>query len=312
MKKLVIHIGYHKTGSTMLQKHVFPLLQGVSYLGKSYAHTSLENQIFSVLSETSGSPFKSPDIWELLVSHPCYKENQPILLSWEGLVGSPWPDSYRSSRLIADRLYSLFGNDLKIIITIREHISLLKALYKHSIAEGSTLSFSSFLMNKDFFDPRAIAFSPLLRHYIDLFSARNILLISNEQLFTYPSLVLRLIQDFSSATSLGNAHIPDYKIRTGPTGSFLALLRIINKFRSSDLHPEHKFPRSDKALSLASTFFSYLDRVYRLPVRATSFELLNREPELLAYYAEDYRILRLIHSDLKYSIQNNLFDSCND
>ncbi|SEP14749.1 hypothetical protein [Aquisalimonas asiatica] len=63
-KKLILHVGLHKTGTTYFQRAVWPNWQEVSYAGKP-------------------APERYPSPWQALEHLPA-----PVLLSSEGMTGS--------------------------------------------------------------------------------------------------------------------------------------------------------------------------------------------------------------------------------
>lgn len=103
---IIIHIGLHKTGTSFLQRVIFPKLDGVYYIRT--------NKAFEILSIRA-------------------IENKITLLSHEILSGKPGSIGRKDFRFeLADSLKKLFPN-AKIIIGIGELEPWLKSLHKQSI-----------------------------------------------------------------------------------------------------------------------------------------------------------------------------------
>ena len=123
MGKVIIHIGMHKTGTTFLQKVIFPKLDNTFY-----AHN---NEFFIP--------------WKEQLS----KKADHMLLSYERFSGFPWnkfkeKNSWlKSFYLNIDQLKKFFPNAI-IIIFFRKQGDLLLSIYKQYLQVGGELSFDDF------------------------------------------------------------------------------------------------------------------------------------------------------------------------
>ena len=113
---LVLHIGIQKTGTTFLQKAVFPRWRGIRYL--------------------------RTDSLEKLIR---IDDGQVNLLSREGLSGRNWDNQEARIRCIV-RLAELFP-EARIILGFRRHAGYILSSYNHYIQRGGTLPFH------EYFDP---------------------------------------------------------------------------------------------------------------------------------------------------------------
>ncbi len=113
---LVLHIGIQKTGTTFLQKAVFPHWRGIRYL-------------------------RTDNLEKLLR----IDDRQVNLLSREGLSGRNWDGQAARIRCIV-RLAELFP-EARIILSFRRHAGYILSSYNHYIQRGGTLSFD------EYFDP---------------------------------------------------------------------------------------------------------------------------------------------------------------
>jgi hypothetical protein len=118
-KKLFIHVGLHKTGTTFLQKQIFPNIPNVNYYGPYMNGILIPNFVLNV---------KVP-------------ENKTTIISCEGLSGHPGFSFNECSREeIADRLHSLYPHS-KIIIVTRKKERWVDSLYKQYIKMGGTMKY---------------------------------------------------------------------------------------------------------------------------------------------------------------------------
>lgn len=110
---LYLHIGLHKTGTTFLQKAVFPLWQGIEYLplDKLEYLTRMSDEV-------------------------------DYLLSREGLSGQNWMHSEERDRCIM-RLARLFP-DARIIMSFRQHSGYIVSSYNQFLQRGGYLEFGDY------------------------------------------------------------------------------------------------------------------------------------------------------------------------
>jgi len=113
-KQKIIHIGYAKTASTILQKHIFPkacLYSNYTFSGRG---SKLDQLLYSHCQRLRyGFSVKKLDIPER------------TLLSSESLCS--WDPHYWEE--YAEKNLSAFGYDAHIILVIREPKALLSSLY---------------------------------------------------------------------------------------------------------------------------------------------------------------------------------------
>lgn len=106
MSQIFIHIGLHRTGTTFLQKHVFPKIEGIAYYGR-YNPYHVQNYVLAV------------DV----------KANDKILISDEGLTTYPYFNYPETTVfIVTERLKKLFPH-AKIIVVFRDKKEWKKSLY---------------------------------------------------------------------------------------------------------------------------------------------------------------------------------------
>jgi hypothetical protein len=173
--RLLIHIGYHKTGTSWLKKFVFenPTIGFFCANGRHLRRSLIFPHVLNF----------DPSI--------CRKHLQPVLrnayekhfspvLSVERLSGSPHSGGY-DSKEIADRLAQAFPQ-AKVLIVIREQRSIILSSYKQYVNVGGSCSLNNYLQPPARGRGRIPLFSfdhfkyhRLIEYYISLFGLPNLL-----------------------------------------------------------------------------------------------------------------------------------------
>lgn len=128
--KIVIHVGLGKSGSTFLQKAIFPRLKGVEVYGAN-------NQRLQIYSQ--------------------FKEDKINILTDENFLGCAlkFKNLNATKSVLINRLSSMFP-DAKIIIVLRDKDDWLWSLYKKYIRTGGIKKYDSFCV--DMLNPHFINF----------------------------------------------------------------------------------------------------------------------------------------------------------
>lgn len=123
--ELFLHIGLHKTGTTFLQRTVFPHWPGIDYLGKPYAANHLEKWVCRSSSKVlmSNEQFSSAPVGPLLIDRPA---------SWA---------AHRMRCL--ERVHALFP-EAAILLSVRPQADLVLSLYCQCLCFGGDFEMDSF------------------------------------------------------------------------------------------------------------------------------------------------------------------------
>jgi len=123
-KKLIFHIGLHKTATTFFQDVVFPELKHWNYLDRPYVQN---NFAFNKLQYEDDSLYDS----QHAVNEIEHIEGDYLLFSSEDLTGHPWMSAINRSQ-VARRLRAL-SEDCEIILFIRGQRKILYSHYNNFI-----------------------------------------------------------------------------------------------------------------------------------------------------------------------------------
>lgn len=229
-KKLYIHIGTQKTGTTTIQsilsKNKNELQnENICYLGRleklareirviTEPDVDLENKIRS----------KVKDKLKECSDH----EYQSYIISNEKFTGDKMI-AYRNSSLIAkslERVFEPFEFDIKIIVFIRRQDTFFESTYAQRIYSGESLTFQEFY---NLFDESDFHWDELLNSYAEVFGKENILVRRFDK--KYLPGRNSLINTFGEAiksTYLQNYTDTTYKNR-GYSRDALEIARLVNK-----------------------------------------------------------------------------------
>jgi len=172
MKKILIHIGFGKTASTLFQQKIFPQHPEIFYLGGIRAinresEKPILRNVYRLLRAIVSHDSCRFDLvyWKtfyLEAIYPVLKKDQLNLISEEWLSLTPVLLSGGDQGLIAERLCQVFGKEIKILIVIRNQIDVLNSLFSNH---------SNFIIQKY---TRQNPWS--VRHQIELKSFKKILI----------------------------------------------------------------------------------------------------------------------------------------
>jgi hypothetical protein len=249
-KQPLLHIGYHKTGSSWLQQSVFEntaagfLRVGVEGKGK------LTHLI-------AGNPFentreKTRENTEARIRKAQARDLVPVI-SWERLSGTPHSGGF-DSKIIADRLAAAFPN-ARVLIVIREQVSMLVSIYKQYIRAGGAATFRQYVTRPP--GPRRVPlfrfdfleYHRLIGYYQQLFGADHVLVLQYELLRTQPETFLGRIGEFVGVPATASKF---EQVNVSPSALTLSFLkRPANRFFVLDAinpAPPFAFSNSHKIL----------------------------------------------------------------
>jgi len=210
----LIHIGFHKTGSSWLQQELFhadsehfcPLTpdrnpNSGKFIGKHFVRDE-QRYLLSSFAMNTGAIHQAVD--SVCVSPG---ERVPVI-SYERLSGNPHAGSF-DARTIADRIKAAFP-DARIFCVIREQKDMILSTYFQYLKIGGTDSLTSYLTRS--YDGRRPGFSPAAFNYIDLvdyycrlFSRDQVLVLPYEMLRDSAREFLGRLGDFTGQDIAGLA-----------------------------------------------------------------------------------------------------------
>jgi hypothetical protein len=242
MSGLLIHIGYHKTGSTWLQRFVFQ--------SRDLGFTRL-------LGDLKGKFVATHDLrFDADATRAAIRPKLELALA-EGLVPVVSEEHFsgdlnqrmNDSVRIADRLAAVFP-DARVLIVIREQRAMILSTYRQHVMNGGLLSLEAFVAGGVWwhafpFELRQYAYDQLIAHYHTRFGADNVLVLPYELLRRDGRDFVSRILDFAGAEPRNPGALDALPFATalnvGQPAAGLAVRHYVNRHLRLDCTPWGRF-----------------------------------------------------------------------
>lgn len=177
--RLLVHVGYVKTGSTWLQARVLNNAQ----IG--FCPAAGRSDVRRLIIDPNPLWYDSACVAAALSGQvtKAAKHGRVPVLTHERLAGSPLTGGHDAS-IVADRLHLLFP-ECKIFIVIREQNSHILSIYNEYVAGGGNCTLERFLFPPEgakipLFDFRFLEFHRLISYYLQLFGPERVCVLPFE------------------------------------------------------------------------------------------------------------------------------------
>jgi hypothetical protein len=231
MTEPVIHIGYHKTGTTWLQRKLFANAE----LGYRRIALTQDGVDLHRIHDLDFDAVRCRAEMAVKLER-CEQEGLIPVISSMRLSGNPHSGGY-DSRVLADRLAAVFPG-ARVILVIREQRSMILSSYAQYVKAGGPCSLRAYLLAPD--DARRPGFrfehfryDRLIAHYQRLFGKERLLVETYERFRDEPHAFAETVAAFAG----GKAPPPEAEGAVlnrslGPLA--LSLLRWLNPFVKPD------------------------------------------------------------------------------
>lgn len=229
-----IHVGYPKTATTFLQKHIFTQLKFHKFIGhKEFVNSGMFDMLWKIERDVDYER-----IFRFIKQERCF-------ISFEEITGPSMQGAIIMDEM-PKRLRKAFKDDLKILITIRRQDELISSIYLQYLHLGGTLKLKKVVNNKNFGQSRiatsAYDFFKTYNMYCEEFGSENVKIIPYE-LFKYnKSTFIESIEEFFENEQFNfeynnneNRSIKGYQV---------FYLRLINTFLDSWVSEKYLIPRT--------------------------------------------------------------------
>ena len=241
----LLHIGYHKTGTTWLQRHVFgDPKSGFSQMGGA--------QRLIAVNAFDFRPRRIRNQMKRRIGQAQAQGLVPVLSS-ERLSGEPHFGGY-DSETIADRLAAVFPN-ARVLVVVREQTSMFLSIYKEYIRRGGAASLRQYLATPrdGYWLPQFrfafLEYHRLIGYYQDLFGAESVMVLPYELLQAQPWTFLGQIGEFAGVPAAQPQGRP---VNVSLSAFALGLKRHANRYFVFDgpvnPAPPFDFPASNEML----------------------------------------------------------------
>lgn len=290
----VIHVGFHKTATSWLQKHYFKAHPEIA-LVNDYKKPQ-DDRFLSYLIATPTlkfSPEESKTLWQEVVRTE-YHGEPAICISAERLSGHPASGGY-DRETIAERLSQTIPN-ARILITVRDQVEIVKSIYNQLLREGYPGTFTDLVRSQQWkctsFCLAYLEFDLLVEAYANRFGKQNVCVLRFED---FRDSKLAFLEQLASFIGVNNMSADEGVVNPSGESRNTHALRIVNKFRYSEIYPH-------PLISLSPRMRGHLQAVLSwLPSRAEEYP-----EDDLAFVADHYRdsnrrLNDLVNADFGYS-----------
>jgi len=239
---MILHIGYSKTGTTWLQKYIFSNPESGFYVPGENTKELGTNFVYGIHKPSrpnwgTDSLFKFDELQVLEnLNNIVVPDGMVQIISNEILIGDINCGGVQGP-IIAERIKKTIP-DAKILITIREQVSLTKSIYDQYLRSGGVSSIKSYISDKDesyipLFNKSFLDYDTISKYYENIFGMDNVLVLPIEMLAGDPDLYFSKLYSFSEIEypkGFIKAAInqPKYNVSNNKTMTALYILRRLN------------------------------------------------------------------------------------
>lgn len=234
-KRLLLHIGYHKTATSWMQQRLFVPEHG-------YRQVARHAEVWQHVVGKHGLLFDAEDMKAAIRRGMSeLRDDEVPVVSSEILSGHPFYGGIGSD-VFARRLQEI-APDAGILISVRHQRRMLTSVYMQYLSRGGTMSPEKFFAgDPDLgfygFRPEHFEFHRLVGLYQSLFGAGNVYVLSQESLVRDIDEAARGLARFAGNERFDRV-LPTHRGTYAPSYPEYAvpILRRINKFQKSVLTP---------------------------------------------------------------------------
>lgn len=245
---LLIHIGYHKTATTWMQRALFMPAHG-------YRQIFDHDVVWAQIAGPHGLLFDPAPARASIESGLAHVQAGEVpVISSEILSGHPFLGG-RESDAFARRLAQI-APEARILVTIRDQMRILPSVYMQYVLRGGTQPWTTFFEGQAApgylgFVPEHFEYHRLVALYQELFGPERVHVMTQESLRAEPAQALERLARFAGAKQWQGLQAEAAR----PVGesypeSSAGLLRRINHIQHSTLNPRPilSFGRTPKGL----------------------------------------------------------------
>jgi hypothetical protein len=195
MRKLIVHLGYPKTGTTTIQRNFFSNHRRINYLGRPFDRAEIEKALY-IISDFDDIVFNEYLNFIISVFDSNLADDKISVLSSEHhthkftlVLGGA---SERNMGLIAKRLYQIFelmdNVDVRFLFTIRRQIEMFESYYVQKYNDFKKTDINTFdklykfsIDHQDQGLMLALNYDKIISFYCDLFGSNKVTVLVFEE-----------------------------------------------------------------------------------------------------------------------------------
>ncbi len=275
MSRNFIHIGFPRTGTSYLQKNIFPKLTNINFTNYSELQgKTLANFIFKENTDLGIDKIK--------------KENQNFFYSDESFVGEIFYHGLNRKLILRNIKNSI--NNPQILLFIRYQPDILLSLYRHYVQYGGYLRFDGLLNNSlkrgvyQCLDLDLFKYDEYINLLCEFFDKENVHIFTFEEFQNdYDGFIHRLCKVLGSPLP----NVKNGKIEHGSlSDNYILKIRKLNYFLRSRMNPTGLLKVSRKKIKDFENWLPFLQEMNK--------EFRNQFYELHDYFLESNKNLEKI------------------
>ena len=235
--RIIIHIGFPKTATTLLQERVYPEHPDLAYVGK------YNSKIWMDLIYTRQAHYDAEIVRQKFLSYADKTKKGGLIISLERLAGNPLLAGYEGD-LFADRLHQTFP-EAEIVVFIRNQVDWIESFFVEMVAAGSSgkSNIKTFLNTRQFsghkigWNPEYLDYNEAILYYHKLFGKERI------NVFLFEALredFDGFLETFFARLAIAPLKVQNTVVRGKIPSLHYHYLRVLNRFRPSILNPVQK------------------------------------------------------------------------
>lgn len=235
VQHLLVHVGYHKTATTWMQRRLFTSAHG-------YRQIADHADVFRHIVQPHGLHFSADGMRALMAARMAAVGPAEVsVISSEILSGHPFQGGHESD-VYAARLAGIAPR-ARILISIRAQQKILPSVYMQYLLRGGTLPYDRFFDGTDElgyfgFTPRHFEYDLLVARYQQLFGAQNVHVLTQESLQRDMDAAAQALAGFAGATGFVGLSAAARNVDAASYPEYAApVLRRINHVQASTLNP---------------------------------------------------------------------------
>ena len=235
-RPVLFHVGFHKTGTTWMQERVFVPQMGFRPL---MSHQEVR-ELITGPNRLEFDPEPARSFISESTDGLRSDSGVQFVLSSELLCGNP----FSGNRECADFAHRIAEIDVptKILITVREQLSMITATYAQYVRRGGTLTIDQFLdrapVGFEGFSPSVFCYDRVVSLYQRLIGKENICVVPREAILRDRLKELNHIRSFCGLEPLPELDARlETRVNTSTPEWLLPLDRRLNGFRRSAANP---------------------------------------------------------------------------
>lgn len=279
-----IHIGDYKTGTSWLQQYAFQQHPELVYVDWPPAYPEIA-KLFYELTGARDLDFDAVSLRNRFKTEidKIDRVGKKLIVSRESLCGEFVSGEH--AKRIAERLFQVFG-PTKILLVIREQLSMIVSIYSQYIKIGGTLSLRDFI-----WDPleaknliNRLQYDKQIQVYVETFGAENVSIRLFDELRQDKKCFLKAVFSF-----IGCHHTDFLPVESGLTNPSLTTVgvicqRILNRFARTHSNPSALMFPLDKLIALCLTS-KQKERLLNSAVIQLPWAFVQENPQPYLLYA---------------------------